>query len=78
MIFKIRNTDCNVLLKKYPIVSEYGFHNEREGIFGGTEGDIVIDSLDDLMQLIRDLQQEIIINVRDDETEIEIYDGWRE
>ena len=78
MIFKISNTARNALMTKYPVLSKYGFHNEKEGFFGGTEGDIIIDSLDDLMRLTRDLQKEIIIIGASDQAEIEIYDDWRE
>ena len=78
MIFKITNTACSRLSERYPILLKYGFRNEVESYFGGTTGMIVIDSLDDLVELVRDLQKEIIISTMSEEVEIEIYDGWRE
>ena len=80
MIFEIDDTRCSNLLEKYPVLSNYGYHNEREGIFAGTSGDIVINSLDDLVRLCSDLHEEVIISVREHRKKpaLEIYNDYRE
>ena len=80
MIFKISNTQWSPsLLGEYPILCKYGYYNERKKVvWGGAEGYIVVDSLEELVNLSKDLNHDIIILNNGTEPEIEIYDDYRE
>lgn len=83
MIFKIYNTNRTLsrsLLDDYPVLSKYGYNPEHEHeVFFGIAGFIVINSLEELITLKKDVEHEIIIDTEcDDVPTIEIYDDWRE
>ena len=79
MVFKIRNTQWSKsLLDNYPILHNYGYHNEHNDNWGATVGYIMINSPEELVDLSNDLHEPIIISQDGNEPEIEIYDDFRE
>ena len=81
MIFNIHNTDQTSetrLIDTYPNLSKYGYHDEERDLFGYV-GKVVINSIEELVSLSKDLNRSLIIsNDHDIPLSIEIYDGWRE
>ena len=81
MIFKIYNTGGYTsekgLINDYPILLKYSYHGEHE-YFGRPAGYIVINSLEELVKLTKDLDIELIIDSDEPFPTIEIYDDFRE
>lgn len=81
MIFKICNTGGSgegSIVDKYPILRKYGYHGEHHHRWYGIAGLIVINSLEELLALQKDVDHEIIIDMDGDTPTIEIYDDYRE
>ena len=80
MIFDIFNTNSarHSLLEDYPILSKYGYHDEK--IIGyGCEAKIVINSIEELVTLNKEIEHPLIVSAdHGSPLSIEIYDGWRE
>lgn len=81
MVFEIDATGSvkdGELLKEYPVLLKYGYHNEHRSWVGRRIGDVVINSPEELVELTKDLHQPIIISLEGDTPTIEIYDDYRE
>jgi hypothetical protein len=84
MIFDIYNT-CQSsktrLIEDYPVLSKFGYHDERLPEYGfGYKGKVVINSLEELLSLGKAVNQYLIIQSEPlmCTASIEIYDGYRE
>ena len=81
MIIRICNTDYSDrtrLIDRYPKLSKFGYHGE---ILSDYEyvGKVVINSLEELFSLSKELDREIIVSAdHGREPSLEIYDDWRE
>lgn len=68
---KITKEYTHYLLNKYKILNKYKYNLE--------DASIIIDSLEELKQLVKDLKQEVIISIGDNDTLfILIYDDYVE
>ena len=63
--------DCEKMLKAYPALANYNFRMDESG-----NGYVTITSLEQLTQLVKEIDQEIILSPNNDG--IEIYDNYRE
>lgn len=79
MICKITNTDGSPsLIAKYPVLSKYGYRNERKDGFYSV-GEITLNSLEELSSIVENVHNNLVVDIDCDGTLlIEIYDGWRE
>lgn len=77
MIFTVTRTNGykHSLLEDYPILSKYNYHDEQI-VFWHCEGKIVINSLEELVLLAKEVEQPLIVDTNP--LTIEIYDDWRE
>ncbi|MGD6876879.1 hypothetical protein [Bacillus infantis] len=77
MKFKL-HTSSGKIDKYMKTLSKYGYRDSEEGVYNG---EIDIQTLDELLQLQKDLDIEVIISHNDyddGETTLEIYDSYRE
>lgn len=63
--------NCEKMLEVYPVLANYNFKTDNAGY-----GYITITSLKQLMQFVKEIDQEIILSPFNDV--IEIYDDYRE
>lgn len=63
--------NCEGMLGTYPTLANYNFETDKSG-----NGYVTITSLKQLMQMVKDIGQEIILSPNNDD--IEIYDNYRE
>lgn len=63
--------NCEKMLEIYPALANYNFKTDKPG-----NGYVTITSLKQLMQMVKEINQEIILSPYDDG--IEIYDDYRE
>ena len=63
--------NCEKMLEAYPVLVNYNFKTDKAG-----NSYVNITSLKQLMQMIKEIGQQIILSPNDDG--IEIYDGYRE
>ena len=79
MVFTLDNTMWSrSLLKDYPPLSKYGYHDEEFQLDSYGTAKIVINSIEELVSLSREINQPLIIDISTDYPHIEIYDTWRE
>lgn len=72
-IYRILNyqPNCEKLLETYPALANYNFKADKSG-----NAYVTVTSLGQLMQLVKEIDQEIILSPTNDG--IEIYDNYRE
>lgn len=63
--------NCEKMLETYPVLANYNFKMDKSG-----NGYVTITSLKQLMQMVKEIGQEIILSPDNDG--IEIYDDYRE
>lgn len=63
--------DYEKMLEAYPALVNYNFRIDKSG-----NGYVIITSIQQLMQMVKEIGQEIILSPNDDN--IEIYDDYRE
>lgn len=63
--------NCEKLLEDYPVLANYNFKTDKSG-----NGYVIITSLKQLKQLVKEINKEIILSPCRDG--IEIYDEYRE